>query len=58
MAIKKAPLKKNLPSVTVRIYGVPAVRLVNLSKRTSIKKDGIAQMVAECGISAVEKRFR
>lgn len=58
MATENKPLKKDLPSVTVRIYGVPAVRISNLSKRTSIKKDGIAQMVAECGIAAVEKRFR
>lgn len=52
------PTKPKLPSERGRIYGVYAVRLRNLRDRTRVPMERLIQMAVECGIAAVEKRFR
>jgi hypothetical protein len=42
----------------IRIHGAPALRLRKLHERTFVAMDRLAQMVAECGIAAVEQRFK
>jgi hypothetical protein len=58
VATEKDILKKDLPSVMVRIYGVPALRLRRLSERTSVNSETLAQSMVECGVDKVEKRYR
>lgn len=54
----KTPKQPKLPRVTVRIYGVPAVRLRNLHVKTCVPMDRLAQMVFESSLKVVERRFR
>lgn len=50
--------EKILPTVHCRVEGVTAKRIERLAKRTSISVNRIANMAAEAGIAAIEKRFR
>ena len=52
------PTKPKLPAVRGRIYGVSAVRLQRLRERTCVPMERLIQMAVECGLLAVEKRFR
>ncbi len=47
-----------LPTVQPRIEGETALKIRLLSERTNISENRIANMAAEAGIKAVEKRFR